>query len=177
MEKKINNIILELVQGDITNLEVDAIVNAANTQLQLGLGVAGAIRKKGGPTIQKECDSLRKHHKLSVGEAIATNAGNLKANFVIHAVGPLGSDSNRKTLLRNAIFNSLILANTKNLSTIAFPAISTGIFGYPIQEAATVIIESCKEFSTEKSSLGKIIICLYDDTTYTIFASTIKNLE
>lgn len=177
MQIKEKHVILEIVQDDITNLKVDCIVNAANTELQLGLGVAGAIRTKGGPSIQKECNKIIKHQQVSVGEAVITNGGKLKASYIIHAVGPLGSNPHRKNLLQNAIKNSLILADSKRLSSIAIPAISTGIFGYPMDEAADVIITACKEFSTRGTYLKHIIICLYDEFAFNTFREILKKLD
>ncbi len=126
MQVKINKTFLELTQGDITDQTTDAIVNAANTALQLGGGVAGAIRRKGGPKIQEECNKIGGTY---VGGAVITTGGNLKAKYVIHAVGPIHGDEHEDAKLKDATLNSLILADKKNLKSIAFPAISTGIFG------------------------------------------------
>jgi O-acetyl-ADP-ribose deacetylase (regulator of RNase III) len=126
MRIKINYTFLELTKGDITDQTTDAIVNAANTALQLGGGVAGAIRRKGGPKIQEECNRIGGTH---VGGAVITTGGNLKAKYVIHAVGPIHGEKNEDGKLKDATLNSLILADQKNLKSIAFPAISTGIFG------------------------------------------------
>jgi O-acetyl-ADP-ribose deacetylase (regulator of RNase III) len=122
----VNNCNLILIEGDITELDVDAIVNAANSQLQLGSGVAGAIREKGGPSIQEECDKLGSTY---VGGAVLTGAGNLKAKHVIHAVGPKMGEGEEESKLRNATMNSLLVAAEHGLKSIAFPTISTGIFG------------------------------------------------
>src|SRR6476620_6760866 len=120
---------LELVEGDITELEVDAIVNAANEHLQLGTGVAGAIRQKGGPSIQVECDRIG---GAPVGTAVMTGAGNLKARRVIHAVGPRMGEGDEDKKLASAVRAALGLADRRGMKSIALPAISTGTFGFPI---------------------------------------------
>jgi O-acetyl-ADP-ribose deacetylase (regulator of RNase III) len=126
-EYKINDTDLLLVEGDITDQDTDAIVNPANAMLQLGAGVAGAIREKGGETIQEECDRLGGTY---VGGAVMTGGGNLKAKHVIHAVGPRMGEGDEDTKLRNATMNSLLLAEEHDLKSIAFPAIGTGVFGF-----------------------------------------------
>src|SRR5688572_6289161 len=118
--------IIELVEGDITEQETDAIVNAANQHLQLGSGVAGAIRRKGGPSIQRECDDIG---HCPVGDAVITTGGDLPARYVIHAVGPHGGDRDADEMLASATRNSLRVAEQSDLHSIAFPAISTGVFG------------------------------------------------
>src|SRR5512139_197799 len=128
MEVKIAGRTLELVEGDITELDTDAIVNAANARLVLGGGVAGAIRRKGGPAIQAECDRIG---GTFVGGAVLTTGGKLKAKYVIHAVGPQMGEGDEDKKLRNAALNSLKLADEHHLRSLAFPAISAGIFGFP----------------------------------------------
>jgi O-acetyl-ADP-ribose deacetylase (regulator of RNase III) len=128
MERHIQGKILRLVEGDITDLAVDAIVNAANRHLQLGSGVAGAIRTRGGPSIQQECDQIG---GCPVGGAVITGGGSLPARHVIHAVGPFGSDSDADRFLASATLTSLTVAEDTWLASLAFPAISTGVFGYP----------------------------------------------
>ena len=131
MKFNINNVVIELVEGDITELATDAIVNPANEFLQLGAGVAGAIRAKGGPTIQEECNKIG---GTFVGGAVITTGGNLKAKHVIHAVGPRMGEGDEEQKLHNATLNSLKVTEDNNLSSIAFPAISTGIFGFPMRK-------------------------------------------
>ena len=143
MKVKVKNSIIELTKGDITDLEVDAIVNAANSQLKLGGGVAGAIRRKGGPKIQEECDRIG---YCPVGGAVITSAGNLKAKYVVHAVGPRYGEGDEDNKLKNATFNSLKIADQYKVKTIAFPAISTGIFGFPKERAAKVILSELIKF-------------------------------
>ena len=125
MQHEINDTIIELIRGDITECETDAIVNAANDRLILGGGVAGAIRKKGGPAIQEECNKIG---GTFVGGAVITTGGNLKAKYVIHAVGPQMGEGDEDNKLKNATVNSLKVADENGLKSIAFPAISTGIF-------------------------------------------------
>jgi len=172
MELKVNGSVIELKQGDITELASDAIVNAANAQLQLGGGVAGAIRRKGGPAIQAECD---KHGPIRVGEAAITTGGNLRARHVIHAVGPrMGVDRPEDELLANATRSALALADRHGLKTIAFPAISTGVFGYPIERCATVMIETTIEHVRGGSKLDRIIFCLYTASDNAVFEAELK---
>ena len=125
------------MKGDITELEVDAIVNAANTDLLLGAGVAGAIRTKGGPRIQEECDRIG---PIRLGEAAVTTAGNLKAHYVIHAASMEMGEETTANNLRNSTRNSLLRAEEKGFKTIAFPAIGTGIAGFPMQDCANNMI-------------------------------------
>ena len=129
MSAKINKAVLELIQGDITDQITNAIVNAANSALQMGGGVAGAIRRMGGPKIQEECNKIGGTH---VGGAVITTGGNLASKYVIHAVGPIFGEHHEDERLKDATLNSLILADKNSLKSIAFPAISTGIFGFPI---------------------------------------------
>jgi len=166
MQCKINNSILELVQGDITKQDTDAIVNAANAQLQLGGGVAGAIRRKGGPEIQEHCNKVG---PISVGEAAITTAGKLKAKYVIHAVGPRMGEGNEDKKLKNATLNSLRVADENNLESIAFCAISTGIFGYPIERCAKIMLENTVDYLNDKTNIKKVVFCLYDKSAYDVF--------
>ncbi|MDH4221818.1 MAG: macro domain-containing protein, partial [Candidatus Bathyarchaeota archaeon] len=154
MKTKINKTILELTQGDITDLDADAIVNAANTALQLGGGVAGAIRRKGGPKIQEECNKIGGTH---VGGAVITTGGNLKAKYVIHAVGPRHGEEHEDEKLKDATLNSLILADKNNLKSIAFPAISTGIFGFPKDQCATIMLSTTIAYLEGFTKLEKVV--------------------
>jgi len=149
----INNKKISLVQGDITEMETDVIVNAANSQLILGGGVAGAIRNKGGPTIQEECNKIG---GTFVGGAVITKGGNLKAKHVIHAVGPRMGEENEDYKLRSATINSLRLMDEHQLKSIAFPAISTGIFGYPIERCAKIMISTAKEYLSGNTQIEEV---------------------
>ncbi|MFX1308981.1 MAG: macro domain-containing protein [Promethearchaeota archaeon] len=170
-ELKVKNSLISLVQGDITEQDTDVIVNAANAQLILGGGVAGAIKRKGGPKIQQECNQIGGTY---VGGAVITTGGNLKAKHVIHAVGPRMGEGNEDFKLKNATFNSLKLMDENNLKTIAFPAISTGIFGYPIDKCARIMIASTKEYLQENTQIKQVIFCLYSDSDFKVFESELK---
>jgi O-acetyl-ADP-ribose deacetylase (regulator of RNase III) len=171
MQCKINNSILELVQGDITELATDAIVNAANAQLVLGGGVAGAIRRKGGPEIQAHCDKIG---PIRVGQAAITTAGNLKAKHVIHAVGPRMGEGDEDEKLKNATLGSLRLADENNLADIAFCAISTGIFGFPIERCAKIMLKNTIDYLNEDTNIKKVVFCLYDKPAYEVFARQLE---
>jgi len=173
MKVKINRTILELTQGDITNLNTLAIVNAANSSLTLGGGVAGAIRRKGGPKIQEECNKMGGTH---VGGAVITTGGNLKAKYVIHAVGPRHGEEHEDAKLKDATLNSLVLADKHNLETIAFPAVSTGIFGFPKDRCATIMLSTTIAYLEGPTKLEKVVYCLYDQDTFNIFKQILQSL-
>ena len=162
----VNNSEIKLKQGDITDMEVDAIVNAANAQLILGSGVAGAIRIKGGPKIQEECNQIG---GTFVGGAVITNGGDLKAKHVIHAIGPRLGEGDEDQKLKNATLNSLKLMDEHGLSSIAFPAISTGVFGYPIDKCAKIMISTTKEYLARETQIKEVIFCLYSNSDYEVF--------
>src|SRR5271157_2034096 len=148
MKVRINNSILSLVEGDITRDETEAIVNAANSRLAGGGGVDGAIHRAGGPSIMQEC---RKIGGCPTGKAVITTAGNLKAKYVIHAVGPVfqGGTKGEAALLKSAHLESLKLVSSKKLKSVAFPAISTGIYGYPADEAAHIALTTVIDYLRE----------------------------
>jgi O-acetyl-ADP-ribose deacetylase (regulator of RNase III) len=162
---------LVLVDGDITEQATDAIVNPANSGLILGGGVAGAIRRKGGPKIQEECDKIG---GTPVGTAVITTGGNLKAKHVIHAVGPQLGEGDEDRKLRNATLDSLKLADENKLKSITFPAISTGIFGYPIDRCAEVMLTTTIGYLRGKTGLEKVVFCLWGEEAYRIFEETLK---
>ncbi|MBI5958190.1 MAG: macro domain-containing protein [Chloroflexi bacterium] len=167
MQAVINHITIELVQGDITELDVEVIVNAANSQLILGSGVAGAIRRKGGPSIQDECLTIG---FCEVGDAVITGGGMLKARHIIHAVGPHMGEGSEAGKLANAVRASLDLAEQNKLQSIAFPAISTGVFGYPLEGCADVMLRVVIDYTFEElQHLKHILVCLYDDRAFAIF--------
>jgi O-acetyl-ADP-ribose deacetylase (regulator of RNase III) len=167
----IENHVLELTEGDITEMETDVIVNAANAQLVLGGGVAGAIRKKGGPEIQQECDKIG---GTFVGGAVITTAGNLKAKYVIHAVGPRIGEGNEDEKLKNATLNSLKLADDNNLKSIAFPAISTGIFGFPIKRCADIMLKTAIDYLKSQTELQRVVFCLFGQESYKVFTKQLS---
>ncbi len=161
------------MKGDITEMEVDAIVNAANNDLVLGAGVAGAIRRKGGPRVQEECDRIGPIH---LGETAVTTAGNLKAYYVIHAASmQLGGKTTAESL-RTSTRNSLLRAEEKGFKTLAFPAIGTGIAGFPMEECADVMISELLEHLKSRTSLEKIYFVLYDDAALRTFEETYRKL-
>jgi O-acetyl-ADP-ribose deacetylase (regulator of RNase III) len=167
----VNNSILELVKGNITEMETEAIVNAANAQLILGGGVAGAIRVKGGPKIQEECNKIG---GTFVGGAVITTAGNLKAKHVIHAVGPQMGEGNEDEKLKNATLNSLKVADGNNLKSISFPAISTGVFGFPIQRCAEIMLKTTIDYLKGQTGLAKVVFCLFGRASYQVFENQLK---
>ncbi len=169
--KKSGNGVIHIFQGDITDMKVDAIVNAANEHLILGAGVAGAIARKGGPSIQEECNHFG---GTFVGGAIITGAGNLPAEKVIHAVGPRMGEGDEDEKLKNAVINSLKLAEYQKIESIAFPAISTGIFGYPIDKCSRIMIKEAVEFLISSQYLKDIFFVLWDKQAYSIFLKTLK---
>ncbi len=166
MKVDIANSVLELLDGDITEMDTDAIVNAANSMLILGGGVAGAIRSKGGMKIQMEC--LKIGH-TQVGGAAITSGGKLKAKYVIHAVGPRWGEGNEDEKLKNATFNSLKLADKHNLKDISFPAISAGIFGFPIDRCAEIMLRTTIEYLNGNTGLKRVVFCLYGKESYDVF--------
>jgi O-acetyl-ADP-ribose deacetylase (regulator of RNase III) len=171
MEKKINKSLLKLLCGDITDLDTDAIVNAANSHLTLGGGVAGAIRKKGGEEIERAC---RKLGGTPVGTAVITTGGKLKARFVIHAVGPRVEEENASQKLAQATRSALQVADDNNLKSIALPAISTGVFGFPVEKAAEIMLRETVNYLKGKTQLQEVIFCLYNQSTYKIFEEKLK---
>ena len=171
MRVNIENHVLELLEGDITEMDTDAVVNAANAQLVLGGGVAGAIRRKGGPKIQGECNGIG---GTFVGGAVVTTGGNLKARYVIHAVGPRMGEGNEDQKLKNATLNSLKLADEKNLKSISFPAISTGIFGFPIARCAEIMLRTAVEYLKGQTRLEKVVFCLFGRDSYEVFADRLR---
>ncbi len=162
----VKNTLIKIVQGDITDLDADVIVNAANAQLILGGGVAGAIRQKGGPKIQEECNEIG---GTFVGGAVITTGGNLKAKNIIHAVGPRMDEGDEDSKLTNAVLNSLKLMDKHDLKTIAFPAISTGIFRYPIDKCAKIMIITAKKYLAGETQIKEVIFCLYTNSDYEVF--------
>jgi O-acetyl-ADP-ribose deacetylase len=174
MERTVKGKKIRLMQGDLTELAVDAIVNAANTALALGGGVAGAIRMKGGPSIQEECNRIG---GTTVGQAVVTGAGKLKARFVIHAAGPRYGEGNDEEKLHHATVNSLKRATEKGMLSLAFPAISTGIFGFPKDRCADIMLNAVQSFlETEGTTLNEVIFCLWSKDDLDLFARTLEGL-
>jgi O-acetyl-ADP-ribose deacetylase len=168
---------VELIQADITTLEVDAIVNAANSSLLGGGGVDGAIHRAGGPEILEACIAIRNRQGgCNIGEAVITPAGKLKAKYVIHTVGPVWKQglAGEDRLLKNAYLNSLKIAVEYKIATLAFPNISTGIYGFPKGRAAENAVESVREFLAAEKTLRKVIFCCYDEENYKIYQSILE---
>jgi len=163
---------LQIVQGDLTREVVDAIVNAANAQLKHGGGVAGVISQRGGPQIQAESDAwVQQHGPVSHAEPAFTSAGRLPCQYVIHAVGPVWGEGDEDAKLDAAVTGSLDLADGLNLDSVALPAISTGIFGFPKDRAARVIFHSIQRYFDQNpdSELETVRLTLYDQPTVDIF--------
>ncbi len=171
MRVQIAHCVLELLEGDITEMPTEAIANAANTRLILGGGVAGAIRRKGGPKIQEECNRTG---GTFVGGAVKTSGGNLKAKYVIHAVGPQMGEGNEDEKLKNATLNSLKLADENNIKSISFPAISTGVFGFPIERCAQIMLRTTIDYLEERTGLEKVVFCLFGRDSYETFTKQLK---
>lgn len=157
---------LRFIRGDITEQDTDAIVNAANPSLMGGGGVDGAIHRKGGPRILEECKKIRAtewREGLPTGKAVITSGGNLKARYVIHTVGPIWRGGNRgePQLLADAYRNSLALAVSKGLKSIAFPSISTGAYGYPVEKASRIALRTVKEFLEKGDKLVEVVLVLF----------------
>jgi O-acetyl-ADP-ribose deacetylase (regulator of RNase III) len=173
MKAELKDTVLEVIETDITEMETDAIVNAANAQLILGGGVAGAIRSKGGPEIQKQCNNIG---GTFTGGAVITDAGNLKAKYVIHAVGPRMGEGEEDIKLKNATLNSLKLADENNIKSISFPAISTGIFGYPIDRCAEIMLNTTVDYIKGPTGVDKVVFCLFGQDNYKIFEERLKQV-
>jgi O-acetyl-ADP-ribose deacetylase len=167
---------IQVIKGDITTIETDAIVNAANTSLLGGGGVDGAIHRKGGGKILEECIAIRNRQGgCNVGEAVITSAGNLPSKYVIHTVGPVwnGDKEEKKKLLENCYQNCLELAVKNHIKTIAFPNISTGIYHFPKDKAATIAIETVSNFN-QKDKIDEVVFVCFDDENYDLYKNTIK---
>jgi O-acetyl-ADP-ribose deacetylase (regulator of RNase III) len=178
MQTEVNETTIELVKGDITELDTDAIVNAANERLAHGGGVAAAIARAGGPVIQRESNEwVQKHGRVATGSAAVTSGGDLKASYVIHAVGPVydaASPSEAADLLASAVTSALRAADDHGLRSIALPAISTGIFGYPTGEAAQVMLRAAREYVKSGTDLERIVFCLYDPSSFDVFTRELQ---
>ena len=169
---------ITLVKGDITEQAVDAIVNAANSSLMGGGGVDGAIHRRGGPAVLEECKRVRQKHYpggLPTGSAVATIGGNLPARWIIHTVGPVYSTKeDRSALLASCHTEALKLADELGARTLAFPAISTGVYGYPVDEAARVAVDAIKSTITR---VDEVLFVLFDDRTYRAFEQALEETD
>jgi O-acetyl-ADP-ribose deacetylase (regulator of RNase III) len=168
---------VEHLMGDITLIEVDAIVNAANNSLMGGGGVDGAIHRAGGPQILEQCMAINKRQGgCPTGEAVITTGGNLKAKFVIHTVGPVwsGNNENEELLLASAYRNSLSLAAANLVKSIAFPNISTGVYRFPKKRAAEIAIQEVNSFLSKDDVLQHVIFCCFDEENFNIYDQLLK---
>jgi len=172
---------LSIIQGDITRQATDAIVNAANPSLMGGGGVDGAIHRAGGPAILEECKQIvSRQGKLPTGKAVITTGGNLKTRFVIHTVGPVwnGGNKGEPELLASAYYESLEAAAQNNLASISFPSISTGVYSYPVGEAARIAISTVTSFLQEQTtSIREVVFVLFDSGTYTSYLSALGGIR
>ncbi|HEY9789906.1 MAG TPA: O-acetyl-ADP-ribose deacetylase [Candidatus Obscuribacterales bacterium] len=178
--KRINATEIRLVQGDITKESVDAIVNAANSSLAGGGGVDGAIHRAGGPAIMEGLNDIKRvQHGCPTGSAVITGAGKLNAQYVIHAVGPRyrNGHAGESELLAGAYRTSLQLAAEAGAKTVAFPSISTGIYGYPVEAASRIAISTVAEFCTENDRINEIKFVLFDAHTFAAFQAALTELK
>ncbi|MFU8795763.1 MAG: O-acetyl-ADP-ribose deacetylase [Dehalococcoidia bacterium] len=180
MERTINRTKVSVIQGDITKQATEAIVNAANPGLMGGGGVDGAIHRAGGPSILDECKRIvAERGKLPTGKAVITGGGNLRARYVIHTVGPVwyGGDGDEAELLRSSYRECLMLATAKQLTSISFPSISTGAYGYPLDEAAKIAAGAVVSFLREQdTSLMGVVFVLFDARSYDSYGSALKGI-
>jgi O-acetyl-ADP-ribose deacetylase (regulator of RNase III) len=179
MEVTINQTKLALKQGDITQQDTDTIVNAANSSLMGGGGVDGAIHRAGGQAILEDCKKIRAERgPLPTGQAVITTAGNMKARHVIHTVGPVwhGGDRGEPELLASAYHESLKLAAESGLSSVSFPSISTGVYGYPVAQAAKAALQTVQAFLQKDTSIKEVVFVLFDNHTYASYQRALQEL-
>src|SRR5690348_751473 len=175
-----NHYMIELVKGDITKIQVDAIVNAANTSLLGGGGVDGAIHRAGGKAILEECQKIRaKQGGCKVGEAVITTGGNLPAKYVIHTVGPVWKAGNNEEerLLTSAYNSSLKIAVENRIHSIAFPNISTGIYGFPKDKAAKIAVNTVNKFLQSTDQIDKVIFVCFDEENYSLYHDILETIN
>ena len=179
-ETSINQTRMSVIQGNITRQVTDAIVNAANSSLMGGGGVDGAIHRSGGPAILEECKQIvSRKGRLLTGGAVITSGGNLKARFVIHTVGPVwhGGSRGEPALLASSYQESLKLAAENNLTSIAFPSISTGAYGYPVTQAAKIAVSTVASLLKEEvTSIQEVVFVLFDSVTFETYSSALDEI-
>jgi O-acetyl-ADP-ribose deacetylase (regulator of RNase III) len=175
MEVKVGASTLELVEGDITRQDTDAVVNAANAALRPGGGVDGAIHRAGGPAIEAEC---RRVGGCPTGEARVTTGGNLKARYVIHTVGPVYRDGSHREaeLLASCYRESLKLASANGIKSVAFPSISTGVYGYPLEDAARVALKTVTDYLAQHPEIERVRLVLFGRAAYEVYARVLEEL-
>ncbi len=172
-ERRIGSALIRLVRGDLTSLSTDAIVNAANDRLWMGGGVAGAIKRRGGAEIEQEAVAKG---PLPIGEAVATGAGRLPARHIIHTV-TMGQDlTTNERYIRDATRSALRVADELGLRTVGFPALGTGVGGFPLDRAAIVMLEETRAHLQAGSGLSEVVFALYDESAYAAFASALETL-
>jgi O-acetyl-ADP-ribose deacetylase (regulator of RNase III) len=176
MQVKIGPAVLELVEGDITQQDTEALVNAANEHLRVGGGVDGAINRAGGPKIQEEA---RKIGHCPTGQAVVTTGGNLKARYVIHTVGPIYRDGlhGEPELLASAYRESLNAASARGIKSLAFPSLSTGVYGYPIPDAARVALRTVKDYLAAHPEIELVRFVLFGHPTFAAFAEALQEIS
>ena len=180
MEIIINQTRVSIIQGDITQQETEAIVNAANSSLMGGGGVDGAIHRAGGPRILEECKKIvDKQGRLPTGKAVITTGGNLPAKFVIHTVGPVwhGGKSNEDLLLASAYRESLRVAQENHIKSISFPSISTGAYGYPVDKAAETAVRAIISFLEDDAPIQEVVLVLFDSRTFESYQRVLLQLS
>jgi len=176
MSRTFNTTRVEVVEGDITKIEVDAVVNAANSKLRGGGGVDGAIHRAGGPAILAEC---KKHDGCPTGESVATTAGNLPARYVIHTVGPVwhGGGRAEADMLASCYFSSLARAVEKGCKSVSFPSISTGVYRYPFEDACRVALSSIRDFCARDTSIERILLVTYGESDTERYSRILEEFE
>jgi O-acetyl-ADP-ribose deacetylase (regulator of RNase III) len=175
----INQSKLSIIQGDITQQTTDAIVNAANSSLMGGGGVDGAIHRAGGPAILEGCKQIvSRQGRLPTGQAVITTAGNMKTKHVIHTVGPIwhGGIQGEAELLKSAYYESLKLAAENKLSSISFPSISTGVYGYPLGEASRIALKTVISFLSDINSINEVVFVLFDSRTFDAYDTALQEI-
>ncbi|MDI6852615.1 MAG: O-acetyl-ADP-ribose deacetylase [Deltaproteobacteria bacterium] len=175
MRVEVGQSLLELVEGDITQQDTEAVVNAANEQLRVGGGVDGAINRAGGPKIQEEA---RKIGHCPTGQAVITTGGNLKAKYVIHTVGPIYRDGRHgePELLASAYRESLKMASARGIKSLAFPSLSTGVYGYPVADAAKIALKTVKDYLAEHPEIELVRFVLFGKPTYEAYARALEEI-
>ncbi len=175
MQVQINEAVLEIVEGDITQQDTEAIVNAANNELRVGGGVDGAINRAGGPAIQAEA---RQIGYCPTGQAVITTGGNLKAKYVIHTVGPIyrGGTSGEADLLASCYRESLKLASARSIKSLAFPSISTGVYGYPVAQAARIALRTTADYLEEHPEIRLVRFVLFGQQAYEVYAKELEKI-
>lgn len=174
MDKRVKEFVIKVVKGDITDLDFEAFVFYARPDLKLGTGFGGAIAVRGGAAIQKELDQAG---PLSVTEAVATGAGNLKARHIIHAVGPRFQEPDQETKLKRTIHSCLKVAEEKGITQVAFPAMGAGFYGIPLDVCSKLCVEAVTEYLDGRSTIREVVFCLNDARELKPFAAKVESLQ